>query len=168
MVSRITLRKKDRTPETESLREVVEKSEKLRQRLLDLTVDDTEAFNRVMQAFRMSKDQPQSRNRAIQEATMGAAQVPLSTMEATLEVLQLAEKVAKHGNPNALSDVMTAIGASEAAIHGAASNVMVNVASLEDRKVAGTLREKVDGIKQDASQLVQESVRIVESRMPKK
>lgn len=166
MVSRITLRKKDRPPETETLREVVEKSEKLRQKLLDLTVEDTEAFNRVMQAFRMSKDQPQSRKKAIQEATMGAAQVPLSTMEATLEMLQLAEKVAKHGNPTALSDVMTAIGAGEAAVHGAASNVMVNLASLEDRMVADTLQERVAGIKQDAAQLVKQSAKIVENRMP--
>src|SRR5437879_98526 len=97
MVSRITLRKKDRSAETENLRDVIERCERLRETLLMLTVEDTEAFNRVMQAFKIAKERSEERKKAVQETTLKAAQVPLSTMEASLEMLKTAEKVAMYG-----------------------------------------------------------------------
>ncbi|TMI38867.1 cyclodeaminase/cyclohydrolase family protein, partial [Candidatus Bathyarchaeota archaeon] len=164
MVSRITLRKKDRSPEAENLRDVIERCERLRETLLMLTVEDSEAFNRVMQAFKISKERSEERKKAVQEATLKAAQVPLSTMEAALEMLRMAEKVATYGNSNAMSDVLTAVGAGEAAIHGAASNVLINLASLDDRKAAESMARRVSEIQREASELVQRLVKTIQSR----
>src|SRR5437879_12677493 len=155
MVSRITLRKKDRSAEAENLRDVIERCERLRETLLMLTVEDSEAFNRVMQAFKIAKERSEERKKAVQEATLKAAQVPLSTMEASLEMLKTAEKVAMYGNSNAMSDVLTAVGAGEAAIHGAASNVLINLASLDDRKAAESMARRVSEIQREATELVQ-------------
>lgn len=167
MVSRITLRKKDRSAEAENLRDVVEKCEKLRERLLMLTVEDTEAFNRVMQALKIPKDRSEERKRAIQVATLKAAEVPLSTMEASLEMFRTAEKVAAYGTSNAMSDVLTAVGAGEAAIHGAASNVLINLASLDDRKAAESIAIRVSEIQREGTELVQRLVKTIKSRSPK-
>jgi len=164
MVSRITLRKKDRSPGAENLRVVVERCERLRETLLMLTVEDSEAFNRVMQAFKISKERSEERKKAVQEATLKAAQVPLSTMEASLEMLRMAEKVAMYGNSNAMSDVLTAVGAGEAAIHGAASNVLINLASLDDRKAAESMARRVSEIQREATELVQRLVKTIQSR----
>ena len=164
MVSRITLRKKDRSPEAENLRDVVERCERLRETLLMLTVEDSEAFNRVMQAFKISKERSEERKKAVQEATLKAAQVPLSTMEASLKMLRMAEKVAMYGNSNAMSDVLTAVGAGEAAIHGAASNVLINLASLDDRKAAESMARRVSEIQREATELVQRLVKTIQSR----
>ena len=166
MVSKITLRKKDRSAEAETLRDVVERCEKLRERLLMLTVEDTEAYNRVMQSFKIPKERSEERKRAVQEATLKAAQVPLSTMEASLEMLRLAERVAMYGNSNAMSDVLTAVGAGEAAIHGAASNVLINLASLDDRKTAESMVKRVSEIQREAAELVQRLVKAVQARSP--
>ena len=168
MVSRITLRKKDRSAEAENLRDVVERCERLRETLLMLTVEDSEAFNRVMQAFKISKERSEERKKALQEATLKAAQVPLSTMEAALEMLRMAEKVATYGNSNAMSDVLTAVGAGEAAIHGAASNVLINLASLDDRKAAESMARRVSEIQREATELVQRLVKTIQSRSPTK
>ncbi|TMI58716.1 hypothetical protein E6H16_09555, partial [Candidatus Bathyarchaeota archaeon] len=164
MVSRITLRKKDRSPEAENLRDVVERCERLRETLLMLTVEDTEAFNRVMQAFKISKERSEERKKAVQDATLKAAQVPLSTMEASLEMLRMAEKVALYGNSSAMSDVLTAVGAGEAAIHGAAGNVLINLASLDDRKAAESMARRVSEIQREATELVQRLVKTIQSR----
>jgi len=164
MVSRITLRKKDRSAEAENLRDVVERCERLRETLLMLTVEDSEAFNRVMQAFKISKERSEERKKAVQDATLKAAQVPLSTMEASLEMLRMAEKVALYGNSSAMSDVLTAVGAGEAAIHGAASNVLINLASLDDRKAAESMARRVSEIQREATELVQRLVKTIQSR----
>ena len=168
MVSRITLRKKDRSPEAENLQDVVERCERLRGTLLMLTVEDSEAFNRVMQAFKISKERSEERKKAVQEATLKAAQVPLSTMEASLKMLRMAEKVAMYGNSNAMSDVLTAVGAGEAAIHGAASTVLINLASLDDRKAAESMARRVSEIQREATELVQRLVKTIQSRSPTK
>src|SRR2546428_6869450 len=162
MVSRITLRKKDRS--AENLRDVVERCERLRETLLMFTVEDSEAFNRVMQAFKISKERFEERKKAVQDATLKAAQVPLSTMEAAFEMLGMAEKVATYGNSNAMSDVLTAVGAGEAAIHGAASNVLINLASLDDRKAAESMARRVSEIQREATELVQRLVKTIQSR----
>ena len=146
------------------MRDVVERCERLRETLLMLTVEDTEAFNRVMQAFKISKERSEERKKAVQEATLKAAQVPLSTMEAALEMLRMAEKVALYGNSNAMSDVLTAVGAGEAAIHGAASNVLINLASLDDRKAAESMARRVSEIQREATELVQRLVKTIQSR----
>jgi len=85
-------------------------------------------------------------------------------MEASLEMLRMAEKVALYGNSSAMSDVLTAVGAGEAAIHGAASNVLINLASLDDRKAAESMARRVSEIQREATELVQRLVKTIQSR----
>src|SRR5436853_7625542 len=108
--------------------------EVLRQKLLRLVVEDTEAFDLVMKAFKLSKDQPEARMKAIAEATIKASEIALSTLDCSVRILRLAREVAEKGSTNALSDVVTAVSAARAAVEGAASNVLINLASLEDQK----------------------------------
>ncbi|HZD13087.1 MAG TPA: cyclodeaminase/cyclohydrolase family protein, partial [Candidatus Binatus sp.] len=77
------------------------------------------------------------------------------------------EKVAVLGAADTMSDVLTAVGAGEAAIHGAASNVMINLASLEDKRTAESLSKKASEIKREAVGLVQKLVKTIESRSPR-
>src|SRR5439155_449438 len=83
--------------------EVVKEGEALRQRLLRLVVEDTEAFDLVMKAFKLSKEQPEARKKAIAEATVKASETPLSTLDCSVRVLRLAREVAEKGTTNALS-----------------------------------------------------------------
>src|SRR5205814_1073613 len=75
MVARITLAKKDTAQDIEQLQEVVRKGEDLRERLLGLVVEDAESFDAVMQAFKLTRDKPDVRRKAIQGATVKAAEV---------------------------------------------------------------------------------------------
>ncbi|HEV2120691.1 MAG TPA: glutamate formimidoyltransferase [Candidatus Bathyarchaeia archaeon] len=165
MVARITLGKKDAPPSAEKLAEVVKEGEALRQRLLQLVVEDTRAFDLVMKAFKLSKDQPEVRKKAIAEATIEASEVPLSTLETSAEVLRLASEVAEKGSTNALSDLVTAVSAARAAVEGAASNVVINLASLDDQKYVEKISRKVSELRKEAAQLEEQALRIVESRI---
>ena len=60
----------------------------------------------------------------------------VSTVERTVKVLELLLRIAAAGNVNAMTDAYVAIGMAEAAVQGAAANVRVNVASLDDASTA--------------------------------
>ncbi len=165
MVSRITLGKKEVPPGTETLSEVVKESEGLRQRLLRLVVEDTEAFDLVMKAFKVPKDQIENRKRTIEEATVKASEIPLSTLDCSVQVLRLAPEVAEKGSANALSDVVTAVSAARAAAEGAASNVLINLAGLKDEDFVEKVSKQVANLRKEASQLEERAGRMIESRL---
>jgi len=164
MVAQITLGKKE-PPGAEKLNEVVKESEALRQKLLRLVAEDTEAFDLVMKAFKFSKDQPEVRKKAIQEATIKASEIPLSTLDCSVKVLRLAREVAEKGSTNALSDVVTAVSAARAAVEGAASNVLINLASLNDQKYVEKISRQVADLRKEATQLEERAGKLVESRI---
>jgi glutamate formiminotransferase/formiminotetrahydrofolate cyclodeaminase len=168
MVARITLSKKDVARESDRLQDLVRKGEDLRQRFLGLVVEDAESFDAVMQSFKLPKDKPDARRKAIQEATMKAAEVPLRTLESSVQGLRLTEEVAKYGTTNALSDVITAVAGTRAAMEGATSNVLINLDTLDDQHYVGKTRLRVSELRKDGLQLEQRIQELLESRSRKK
>ena len=167
MVGRITLSKKDAAQDSVRLQELVRKEEDLRQRLLGLVVEDAESFIAVMQALKLPKDKPDVRRKAIQEATIKAAEVPLRTLDHSLQVLHIAEEIAKYGATNTLSDVTTAVASARAAMEGAASNVLINIDTLSDQHYVEKTRLRVSELKKEGVQLEQEIQALIASRSRK-
>ncbi len=163
MVARITLGKKNVT-EKEKLEHILEKAEGLRRELLDLVVEDTRAFDSLMRARKLPKEN-KDRDRQIQEATMKAAEVPLGTLEKSVNSLALALEMAQLGIRSALSDVVTAAEAARAAVEGAASNVLINLRDISNAKFVETASMKVSQTRKEALQLESETRRIVDSRL---
>jgi formiminotetrahydrofolate cyclodeaminase len=56
-----------------------------------------------------------------------AAEVPLRTAQVAAEVLDMAQRIAPIGNPNAVSDVGVAAQLAGAAVRGALLNVRINL-----------------------------------------
>src|SRR5260370_991574 len=168
MVARITLAKKDVALGSERLQEVVQNGEDLRQRLLELVVEDAESFDAVMRAFKLPKDRPDVRRKAIQDATVKATEVPLRTLDSSVQDLRLAEEVAKYGTTNALSDVTTSVAAARAATEGASTNMLINLDILEDKLYTDKTRMRVSELRKDGQQLEQRVQELVAIRSRKK
>ncbi len=168
MVGRITQSKKDAAQDSNQLQEIVRKGEDLRQRFLGLVVEDAESFDAVMQAFKLHKDKPDVRRKAIQDATITAAEVPLRTLDSSVQVLRLAEEIARYGATNALSDVTTSVASARAALEGAASNVMINLDALNDQHYVDKTRLRVSELVKEGLQLEQRIQELVASRSLKK
>ncbi len=117
---------------------------------------DTEAFTKIMGAFKMPKgtdEEKKTRSRAIQEATKGATLLPLDVAEHCLPVISLAQKVLTVGNPNAASDAKVAIVCSHAAFYAAVYNVEINVGSIKDAEFAKMVTDKVANLKKELTDL---------------
>ena len=164
MVSRITLGRKEPTPHADRLNRVLKEGEDLRQRLLRLVVDDADAFDAVMKAYTLSKDQPEARRKAIQNATVKAAEVPLSTLELSVGALRLALDAAEVGSSSTLSDVTTAVAAARAAVEGAASNVLINLPSIEDKPWVEKTKARVTEFWKETLGLSEKVEKLVQSR----
>lgn len=144
------------------------KGHALMQRLLALVDEDTEAFNRIMAVFAMPKgtdEEKSARAAALEEATLYAAQVPLKTMKAAMEVFDVAHAMAVDGNPNSLSDAGVAILAARAAVRGAALNVMINAAGLKDTDKAKSLKGEAQALAAEADSREQTLISEIEERL---
>jgi len=116
----------------------------------DLAQQDSEAFDRVMAAFKLPKNnetEVAARRTAIRAATLHAAEIPFETAQKAADLLRLLPELALKGNGNAASDVGVAGLLASAAAKGALFNVDINLASLPDA-MGTSMRDQLDGIRE--------------------
>ncbi len=133
------------------------------QQLLPLVDEDTEAFNRIMDAFKMpksSEEEKAARAAAIEDATLYATRIPLSTMETACAVFPLLESMARTGNPASVSDAGVGALAARSAVLGAQLNVRINAASLKNRDEADRLTARAAEI---AAEAIAAEARVLET-----
>src|SRR3989475_1222173 len=99
---------------------------------------------------------------------MKAAEIPLRTLDSSIEVLRLSKEVAKFGTTNALSDLTTSVAGARAAIEGAASNVLINLDTLDDKHYVDKTRMRVSELTKDGLQVEQRVRELLASRSRKK
>lgn len=135
MVASLTYGKKGYKKVTQEMNEVGAAAHGFKDRLLAAVDEDTEAFNSIITAMRMprgSEQEQEARQAAIQEANKEATLVPLSVLEGSAKVLELARAMVRRGNANSLSDSGVAGLMGRTAAHGAFYNVLINLPNIED------------------------------------
>ena len=156
MVANLSSHKRGWDARWKEFSDVAEGGQALLEELLKLIDEDTDAFNRIMDVFSMPKtteEEKAARAKAMEEATLYAAEVPLRTMEAALKTLPLALEMAQKGNPASASDAGVAALAAVAGIKGARLNVRINAAGLQDKTPARPLLNRADEIVAEAESL---------------
>ena len=102
----------------------------LSREFLDLADEDATAYAACAAALKLPREafaDKELRDRQVRETAQLAAEVPLRCVERCAEVLVLAEALAGRSNVNASSDLRVAALLAQAAGHGAAENVLVNI-----------------------------------------
>ncbi len=131
---------------TDGLGDVAAEADAAGEELLGLVDEDARAFDRVMAAFRLPKESEEekaARSDAIQQGYRAATEPPSQVCARALRVLELAAEVAERGNPNAVSDAGVAALLAEAALAGAALNVLINLGSIRDEAFRSEREESV-------------------------
>ena len=136
MVAGLTIGKKKYVAVDAEMKEASLKAVALGNALAALVKRDAEAYSLVSEAYKLPKepaDAAARRSEAVTSALLKAAEVPLETGRAAVQVAEIALLVAEKGNSNAVTDAGVAALLAEAACRGADYNVRVNVTALEDR-----------------------------------
>lgn len=145
-----------------------DKGQMVQAELMMLVDEDTEAFNRIMEAFGLPKgtdEEKAARSAAIQAATLFATEVPLHTMKASYKVFEICKVMAEEGNPNSVSDAGVGVLAARAAVLGAGLNVKINAAGLKDRTTADKLVGEANELIKKANEQEAEIMKIVEEKL---
>lgn len=145
-----------------------DKGQMVQAELMMLVDEDTEAFNRIMEAFGLPKgtdEEKAARSAAIQAATLFATEVPLHTMKASYKVFEICKAMAEEGNPNSVSDAGVGVLAARAAVLGAGLNVKINAAGLKDRTTADKLVGEANELIKKANEQEAEIMKIVEEKL---
>ena len=144
------------------------RGQQIKDDLLSLVDEDTNAFNKVMDAFGLPKgtdEEKEARSAAIQEATRYAAEVPFRTMERTFDAFEIIKAMADTGNPNSISDAGVGAFCARSAVMGAFLNVKINVAGLKDKAFSQDLIARGAEIERHAIQMESEILEIVNSKI---
>ena len=108
---------------------------KIREDLLFLVDEDSKAFNKIMNAYKLPKNnkkESKARLEAINNSTLYAAEVPLRVMKKAFECYEYISNLAKEGNQNSISDSGVACLCVYTSIYGAYLNVKINLKEISE------------------------------------
>jgi glutamate formiminotransferase/formiminotetrahydrofolate cyclodeaminase len=132
------------------------KGEKLRNELLFLVDEDTRAFDRILAAMGLPKDgeaEKAARTAAILEATKGAINTPLRTMQVCVESMGLMKAMAESGLQASVSDAGVGALCARTGAIGAYLNVRINCTGLSDEAFRMEVIGKAEALKKEAETL---------------
>jgi len=145
MVCNLTIGKKKYIDVEAEITSLKEKLENFKKEYFDLASKDNDAFDKVMEAFKLPKESDEEkkiRDSKIEEATIHAAEVPAEVMRISLEVLPILKVISEKGNKNSLSDAGVAISLIKTAVQSAYFNVLINCSSLNNQTIANEIRKR--------------------------
>jgi formiminotetrahydrofolate cyclodeaminase len=163
MVCRLTVDNSKYAEVQSEVEAILAEVDQLSGRLAECVDADTEAFNKVMAAYKLPKaaeSEKAARSEAIQEAMVYATNLPLEVASCCLKVLSMAVRVLTIGNSNAASDAAVAGLMAHAGLHGALYNVKINLSSIKEQGYQNDIQSKIALIVKEDERLHNELIAV--------
>ncbi len=140
----------------------------IREDLYSLVDEDTKAFNVFMDAMKLPKETEEEktqRDKKLQEASVHALNIPLTTMEKCLSLLKNQKNIALYGNKNAVSDVGVGCLLALSGLKGALLNVNINLPGIKEETIKNSAVAKSKEMHEKAKLLHEEIMAAVNNRI---
>ncbi len=168
MVANLSSHKRGWDERWEEFSNYAEEGQALKDKLLAMVDEDTNAFNEIMNAFRLPKGndaEKAARSEAIQAATKYAVEVPLKVMQTALDSMKMIQTMAEIGNPNSVTDAGVGALCARTAVYGAYLNVKINLGGIKDKAYVTTISDKADALLKEANERETTIMKVVESKL---
>ncbi|MEQ1675914.1 MAG: glutamate formimidoyltransferase [Chitinophagaceae bacterium] len=168
MVANLSSHKKGWDERWEEFGSWAEKGEQYKNELLRLVDADTKAFNQIMNAFGLPKstgEEKTIRNKAIQDATKFAIDIPFKVMETSFASMEVIKAMAEAGNPNSVSDAGVGALCARSAVMGAFMNVRINASGYDDKTFIADILKRGKEIENKAIEKEREILVIVDQKI---
>ena len=146
MVGALNHEKKENIKIKPQMEKIGVEAQEIKDRLSFLVDEDTNAFNKLMQANRLpsdNKSQKKEKLHAIQEANEYAIEIPLEVVSHCLRIIELSEKLIDNGSSSLVSDAGVSAEVALAGARGASMNVLINLLNICDDNYCKEKRELV-------------------------
>ncbi|MCD6178745.1 MAG: glutamate formimidoyltransferase [Bacteroidales bacterium] len=168
MVANLSSHKAGWDERWEEFSDYAEAGQGYKDQLLHLVDEDTNAFNKIMDAFKLPKGSDTEktiRKQAIEDASKYAIEVPLKVMEVSLKSMEVIKSMAEIGNPNSVSDAGVGALCARTAVMGAFLNVKINASGLNDKVYVKDILTKGKAIEEKAQILENEILALTNQKI---
>lgn len=159
MVGNLTVGKKTYAAVEDEVKEALIQLEEQRNKFVELIDKDAQAFEPLSRAYRLPRatcEELVHKNKVMQQALVGATEVPLEIMEICAQVITTSKFLAHNGSRLALSDVGVAVLFAKAALKGASLNVYANASSMANEAQARSYIQQADCLIEEYGALADE------------
>ena len=163
-VANFTIGKEKYKAVEEEVKNILKRSEDLRNGFIKLCSDDAKAYKKLSDVFRLPKKE--ERSKKLQEALKEAMDAPFQVCKASYEAIKLCAPLAEKGNINLITDVGDGALMLLCAFKSALLNVEINLKSIKDDKFVSGIRKdleaiegEIDGITKEVARKVEEAIR---------
>jgi glutamate formiminotransferase / formiminotetrahydrofolate cyclodeaminase len=168
MVANLSAHKRGWDDRWEEFSDWAEKGMEYKNTLLNLVDEDTNAFNKIMDAFRLPKNtdaDKTKRQNSIQEATKYAILTPFKVMETAYNSMEVMKAMAEFGNPNSVTDAGVGALCARTAVIGAFLNVKINCGDCDDKAFVDDILKRGQQLINDACALEDKIMKITNSKI---
>ena len=168
MVSNLTANKRGSEEVDKILNQAAEECQQIKEELVKAIDEDTNAFNEYMNARRLpnkTAEEKKAREDAMQAGLKQAVMVPLKTTKQSYRAIEIAEDVAKNGNPKSITDVGVGAQSAYTGVLGGIYNVLINLKDIKDQKFVDEMKSTCTELKDKAQKKLNEVLGFVESRL---
>ncbi|MGB9976577.1 cyclodeaminase/cyclohydrolase family protein [Thermovenabulum sp.] len=164
MVANLTVGKEKYKDVESEIKQILQKTQELQEKLLLLIDEDAKVFSSVAAAYKMPKnteEEKEKKQQALEKALKEACQVPVKIMEYSLEALKLQRRLADIGNKLAISDAGVGALLLKAAVLSGKLNVYINLGGIQDSEFKEKTTEHIEKISGMAEAIADETYRLV-------
>lgn len=168
MVANLSAHKPGWDDQWEYFSEWAKKGQQYKNDLLFLVDEDTNAFNKIIDGFRLPKSNSEEieiRKKAIETATKYATEVPFKVMQTAFNSTEVMLMMLKKGLQNSLSDAGVGILCAKAAVTGAYFNVRINAKDIKDRSFAENILNDAKDIYEKTLAVENKMMEIINSKI---
>jgi glutamate formiminotransferase / formiminotetrahydrofolate cyclodeaminase len=167
MLARLTVGKKRYIDVEPEMLKLLDEAETLRVEMTRAIEEDAAAFDAVLQAFKLPKltpEEEEAREEAIQQATLRAAEVPLQAARKAVRVMEVCVRISAIGNLNAITDGASGTVMAKAAFTAAGYNVRINVQGLPSKEAGASLLFELEALETRSLEIERELKTVLNQR----
>ncbi len=168
MVANLSAHKRGWEDKWQYYSEYAEKGQSIKDELMFLVDEDTQAFNKILDALRMPKnndEETKARKQELNNATKYAIEIPLRVMKTAIKSYSILEEMTKDGLKASISDAGVGALCTHTAIQGAYFNVKINCKDFDDTAFTGAKLEEAELIIKESEQAQKRIIALVEAAM---
>jgi glutamate formiminotransferase / formiminotetrahydrofolate cyclodeaminase len=151
MVAGLSRKKKSQAAFVDKLSSALDELRRTADELTEAIDRDAASYDAVIAAFKLPQDDAQEtrqRDKAIQAATKGAAEVPLQVAEHTVALFERLGQLEAIAAASMKSDLQVARLMAGAGARGALANVQINLDGIKDTAYVSSMRKKMAALRE--------------------